>query len=176
MTDPADLPKIVRKRHKANDGRAIQQLGLSQSQSDLLSDLVRRASRSKGSTKVLICGSLATEVTDALATSLNLNIRRVDLSAVVSKRIGETEKNLRERFDAAETSNAVLFFDEADALFGRRSEVKDSHDRYANLEVGYLLGRMDARPGTYVMIVQREALKHLRELFDYVIDVDPEAS
>ena len=68
---------------------------------------------------------------------------------MVSKYIGETEKNLRRLFDAAEDGGAILFFDEADALFGKRSEVKDSHDRYANIEINYLLQRMEAyrRPG-----------------------------
>lgn len=69
----------------------------------------------------------------------------VDLSPVVSKYIGETEKNLRRVFDAAEQSGAILFFVEADALFGKRSEVRDSHDRYANIEVSYLLQRMEER-------------------------------
>ena len=80
---------------------------------------------------------------------LGLDLYRIDLSAVVSKYIGETEKNLRRVFDAAEDGGAILLFDEADALFGKRSEVKDSHDRYANIEVSYLLQRMEAysRPG-----------------------------
>jgi len=69
---------------------------------------------------------------------------RIDLSAVVSKYIGETEKNLRKVFDAADDGGVILFFDEADALFGKRSEIKESHDRYANIEVNYLLQRMEA--------------------------------
>src|SRR5262249_34655405 len=80
--------------------------------------------------------TLAAEV---LAGELRLDLYRIDLSSVVSKYIGETEKNLRRVFDAAEQSGAILFFDEADALFGKRSEVKDSHDRYANIEINYLL-------------------------------------
>ena len=82
-------------------------------------------------------------------SELDLDLYRIDLSPVVSKYIGETEKNLRRVFDAAEASGAVLLFDEADALFGKRSEVKDSHDRYANIEVSYLLQRMESlsRPG-----------------------------
>jgi len=80
---------------------------------------------------------------EILANQLNLDLYRIDLSAVVSKYIGETEKNLRRVFDAAEQGGAILFFDEADALFGKRSEVKDSHDRYANIEVSYLLQRME---------------------------------
>ncbi len=76
---------------------------------------------------------------EVIANDLRLNLYRIDLSAVVSKYIGETEKNLRRLFDAAEHGGAILFFDEADALFGKRSEVKDSHDRYANIEINYLL-------------------------------------
>ena len=85
------------------------------------------------------------------ATSCGLDLYRIDLSSVVSKYIGETEKNLRRVFDAAEDSGAVLLFDEADALFGKRSEVKDSHDRYANIEVSYLLQRMEAYRGLAIL-------------------------
>jgi SpoVK/Ycf46/Vps4 family AAA+-type ATPase len=86
-----------------------------------------------------------------LANELRLDLFRIDLSAVVSKYIGETEKNLRRVFDAAEEGGAVLLFDEADALFGKRSEVKDSHDRYANVEISYLLQRMEAYRGLAVL-------------------------
>src|SRR5205807_3937636 len=79
------------------------------------------------------------------------DLYRIDLSSVVSKYIGETEKNLRRVFDAAEEGGAVLLFDEADALFGKRSEVKDSHDRYANIEVSYLLQRMEAYRGLAIL-------------------------
>ena len=86
-----------------------------------------------------------------LANELRLDLYRIDLSAVVSKYIGETEKNLRRVFDAAEEGGAILLFDEADALFGKRSEVKDSHDRYANIEVSYLLQRMEAYRGLAIL-------------------------
>ena len=86
-----------------------------------------------------------------LAAELGLDLYRIDLSSVVSKYIGETEKNLREVFDAAEGGGALLLFDEADALFGKRSEVKDSHDRYANIEVGYLLQRMESFRGLAIL-------------------------
>jgi SpoVK/Ycf46/Vps4 family AAA+-type ATPase len=82
---------------------------------------------------------------------LRLDLYRIDLSAVVSKYIGDTEKNLRRVFDAAEEGGAILLFDEADALFGKRSEVKDSHDRHANIEVGYLLQRMEAYSGLAIL-------------------------
>jgi SpoVK/Ycf46/Vps4 family AAA+-type ATPase len=88
---------------------------------------------------------------EVLASHLQLHVHRIDLSAVVSKYIGQTEKNLRRLFDAAEDGGAVLFFDEADALFGKRSEVKDSHDRYANIEVNYLLQRMEAFGGLAIL-------------------------
>ncbi|MDB5750739.1 MAG: putative ATPase, family, partial [Ramlibacter sp.] len=92
-------------------------------------------------------GTGKTLAAEVLARELQLDLYRIDLSAVVSKYIGETEKNLRRVFDAAEDSGAILLFDEADALFGKRSEVKDSHDRYANIEVSYLLQRMESYRG-----------------------------
>jgi SpoVK/Ycf46/Vps4 family AAA+-type ATPase len=82
---------------------------------------------------------------------LRLDLFRIDLSAVVNKYIGETEKNLRRLFDAADDGGAILFFDEADSLFGKRTEVKDSHDRYANLEVNYLLQRMESYRGLAIL-------------------------
>lgn len=96
-------------------------------------------------------GTGKTLAAEVLAASLRLNLFRIDLSAVVSKYIGETEKNLRKMFDAAEDGGAILFFDEADALFGKRSEVKDSHDRYANIEINYLLQRMEAYRGLAIL-------------------------
>jgi SpoVK/Ycf46/Vps4 family AAA+-type ATPase len=88
---------------------------------------------------------------EVLARDLDLDLYRIDLSAVVSKYIGETEKNLRHLFDAAEGGGVILFFDEADALFGKRSEVKDAHDRYANIETNYLLQRMEAYGGLAIL-------------------------
>jgi AAA+ superfamily predicted ATPase len=96
-------------------------------------------------------GTGKTMAAEVLARELQLDLYRIDLSAVVSKYIGETEKNLRRIFDAAESGGAVLLFDEADALFGKRSEVKDSHDRYANIEVSYLLQRMEAYRGLAIL-------------------------
>lgn len=88
---------------------------------------------------------------DVIAHELELDGYRIDLSAVVSKYIGETEKNLSRLFEEAETSNAILFFDEADALFGKRSEVKDAHDRYANIETNYLLQRIEEFDGLVIL-------------------------
>jgi hypothetical protein len=96
-------------------------------------------------------GTGKTMAAEVVANELRLNLYRIDLSAVVSKYIGETEKNLRRLFDAAEDGGAILFFDEADALFGKRSEVKDSHDRYANIEVNYLLQRMEGYCGLAIL-------------------------
>jgi hypothetical protein len=96
-------------------------------------------------------GTGKTMAGEVLASELNLDLYRIDLSQVVNKYIGETEKNLRRVFDAAEESGAILLFDEADALFGKRSEVKDSHDRYANIEISYLLQRMEAYSGLAIL-------------------------
>ncbi|MBL9135482.1 MAG: ATP-binding protein [Verrucomicrobiales bacterium] len=96
-------------------------------------------------------GTGKTMAAEVLANDLGLSLHRIDLSAVVNKYIGETEKNLRRLFDAAEGSGSILFFDEADALFGKRSEVKDSHDRYANIEINYLLQRIEAYRGLAIL-------------------------
>ena len=109
---------------------------------------------------------------EVLANHLELDLYRIDLAGVVSKYIGETEKNLRRIFDAAEQSGAILFFDEADALFGKRTEVKDSHDRYANIEVNYLLQRMEEYRGLAILATNRKSaldkafLRRLRFLVD----------
>lgn len=96
-------------------------------------------------------GTGKTMAAEVLAQELRLDLYRIDLSSVVSKYIGETEKNLRQLFDAAESGGAILLFDEADALFGKRSEVKDSHDRYANIEVSYLLQRIESYRGLAIL-------------------------
>ena len=98
-----------------------------------------------------VSGTGKTMAAEVLARELRLDLYRIDLSSVVSKYIGETEKNLKQVFDAAEEGGALLLFDEADALFGKRSEVRDSHDRYANIEVGYLLQRMEAYQGLAIL-------------------------
>jgi ATPase family protein associated with various cellular activities (AAA)/winged helix domain-containing protein len=96
-------------------------------------------------------GTGKTMAAEAIANELGLLLYRIDLSGVVNKYIGETEKNLRRVFDAAEDGGSILLFDEADALFGRRSEVKDSHDRYSNIEVNYLLQRLEAFRGLAIL-------------------------
>ena len=91
---------------------------------------------------------------------MKLEFYRIDLSAAVSKYIGETEKNLHRLLDAAEQSEAILFFDEAEAIFGKLSEVKDSHDRYANIEINYLLQRTENDQGFAILAT------NLKSLFD----------
>lgn len=120
-----------------------------------------RSSRGLGITALFAgpSGTGKTLAAEVLANTLRLDLFRIDLSQVVSKFIGETEKNLRRVFDKAEDGGGILLFDEADALFGKRSEVKDSHDRYANIEVGYLLQRMEAYRGLAILTTNmKEAL------------------
>jgi hypothetical protein len=137
-------------------------------------------SRTQG-LKVLFAGESGTGKTMAaqvLGAELGLEMFRVDLATVVSKYIGETEKNLERIFTAADGSNAILFFDEADALFGKRSEVSDSHDRYANIEVAYLLQRMEGYPGAVILATnfRRNIDDAFVRRLDFVIDFPfPEA-
>lgn len=102
-------------------------------------------------------GTGKTMAAEVIATELGLDLYKIDLSTVVSKYIGETEKNLEKIFNEAESSNAILFFDEADAIFGKRSEVKDAHDRYANIEISYLLQRMEAYDGVTILATNLRA-------------------
>lgn len=113
----------------------------------------QKLASSRGVT-VLFAGAPGTGKTmaaEVMAAELGLDLYKIDLSTVISKYIGETEKNLERIFFEAEASNAILFFDEADALFGKRSEVRDSHDRYANVEISYLLQRMEAYNGVTIL-------------------------
>jgi hypothetical protein len=115
---------------------------------------------------VLFCGPPGTGKTmaaEAIAHELQLPMFRIDLSQVVNKYIGETEKNLKKVFDAAEESDCVIFFDEADALFGKRTSVKDAHDRFANIEISYLLERMERLKGIAILATNRR--KDLDEAF-----------
>ena len=125
--------------------------------------------------KVLFSGASGTGKTMTAAVisrELGLDLFKIDLSAIVSKYIGETEKNLDQIFRAAQSSNAILFFDEADALFGKRSEVKDAHDRYANIEVAYLLQKIEEYEG--VVILASNLSKNIDEAFSrrmhYVVE------
>ena len=118
-------------------------------------------------------GTGKTMAAEAIANELFLDLYRIDLSQVVNKYIGETEKNLRRLFDAAEDGGAILFFDEADALFGKRSEVKDSHDRYANIEINYLLQRIEAYQGLAILATNAKSaldpafVRRLRFIIDF---------
>lgn len=108
-------------------------------------------------------GKGKTQSAKMLAYDLGYNLYRVELSSVISKYIGETEKNLSKVFEQAESSNAILFFDEADALFGKRTDIKDAHDRYANLETSYLLQRIESFEG--VVILATNTSDHIDDAF-----------
>jgi SpoVK/Ycf46/Vps4 family AAA+-type ATPase len=118
-------------------------------------------------------GTGKTMAAEVLARDLRLDLYRIDLAGVVSKYIGETERNLKRIFAAAERGGAILFFDEADALFGKRSEVKDSHDRYANIEVNYLLQSMEDFRGLAILATNRKSsldsafVRRLRFIVDF---------
>jgi hypothetical protein len=134
-----------------------------------------RMSRGLGITALFAgpSGSGKTLAAEVMAGHLRLDLFRIDLSTVVSKYIGETEANLRKVFDAAEDGGAILFFDEADALFGKRTEVKDSHDRYANIEIDYLLQRMESFAGMAILATNMKSamdqafLRRLRFVVDF---------
>jgi SpoVK/Ycf46/Vps4 family AAA+-type ATPase len=118
----------------------------------------RRPGRGAGISMSFVGGSDGARAlaAESFARRVGLALHRVDLSAVASKYIGETEKNLRRLFDAAEDGDAILFFDEADALFGKRTDVRDSHDRYAGIEAGYLLQQLEEHRGVTIFAACRE--------------------
>jgi len=101
-------------------------------------------------------GNGKTLAAETLARSSKKDLYRIDLSQVVSKYIGETEKNLEKIFKKAENKDWILFFDEADALFGKRTDVKDSHDRYANIEINYLVERIENYPGLVILATNKK--------------------
>lgn len=148
-----------------------QESNLSQSQRSTLREISRtdrERRRSKRSTgiSVLFAGAEHGEGTAAaqvLAEELGRDVYRVDLSKIVSKYIGETEKNLRQVFATAAAHHSILFFDEADALFGKRTEVKDSHDRYANQEINYLLQQIETYDGITIIAAKRK--EHIDQAF-----------
>ena len=119
-------------------------------------------------------GTGKTMAAQVLARSLDLDLYRVDLAEVVNKYIGETEKRLAAVFDECERSNVMVLFDEADALFGQRTRVRDAHDRYANIEIDYLLQRLDTFRGVAVLATNRKSdldpafLRRLRVIVDFV--------
>ncbi|MGH8761965.1 MAG: ATP-binding protein [Nitrosospira sp.] len=125
-------------------------------------------------------GTGKTMAAEVIANELRLDLYRIDLSAVVNKYIGETEKNLRRLFDAAEDGGAILLFDEADALFGKRSEVKDSHDRYANIEINYLLQRVESYRGLAILATNMKGaldtafMRRLRFIVNFSVPAAPQ--
>lgn len=130
----------------------------------------------RGAAAVLFAGPKGTGKTKAmqmLAHELGVDLLRIDLSGAVSKYIGETEKNLKRAFDEAKHGRAILVFDEADALFGKRSEVRDAHDRYANIEVAYLLQLLETHHGLVILTsnlrnnIDPAFLRRLRFVVDF---------
>ncbi len=125
-------------------------------------------------------GTGKTMAAEVLANELNLDLYRVDLSSVVNKYIGETEKHLRKLFDCFERCGAILLFDECDALFGKRSEVKDSHDRYANIEINYLLQRLETYRGLAILATNNRGaldtafLRRLRFVVSFAMPTESE--
>ena len=157
--------------------RRVREIGAAMRHRDLVYahwGFERRIAAGKG-LKVLFTGTPGTGKTmtaGVIARDLALDLYKIDLSGIVSKYIGETEKNLDRIFDAAQAANAILFFDEADALFGKRSEVKDAHDRYANIETSYLLQKMEEHEGAVILATNLR--KNIDEAFSrrmhYVIE------
>ena len=119
-------------------------------------------------------GTGKTKAAQAIATKLKREVYKIDLSKLISKYIGETEKNLERVFAKAAAHNLILFFDEADALFGKRTKVKDSHDRFANQEVSYLLQRIEEYKGLVILsITKKEALdKKIHKRCNFTLNFD----
>jgi hypothetical protein len=135
---------------------------------------MKTAAPTTTATTVLLTGASADSAAaaQAVAHDMGRQLYRVDLNTVVSKYIGETEKNLNALFEQADSKQWVLFFDEADALFGKRSEVKDSHDRYANVEVSYLLLRLESYPGV-VIFATNVPVEPPKGMFRYAVQLLP---
>ncbi len=160
----------VMKTHEAENLPDLNSLNLSKKNIEAIADIIgqmKNPSRNEAKPdkispyglSILLDGenhSVKLSTAEFIAKELATMLYRIDLSKVVSKYIGETEKNLKKIFDAAEESGAILFFDEADALFGKRSEVKDSHDRFANIEVSYLLQRMESFNGLAILATNKK--------------------
>jgi hypothetical protein len=180
-------PRLGRLGEPVPTRHRLQDLVLPPDKLDVLADLVRRvrhrsrvlhdwgfdAVSARGQGLVALfhgpSGTGKSMAADAIAHTLGMALYRIDLAGVVSKYIGETEKNLRAVFDEADRASAVLLFDEADALFGKRSEVKDAHDRYANIEINYLLQRIEQFDGIAILTTNKPA--HLDDAFQRRIHV-----
>ncbi len=120
---------------------------------------LRKADQRAAGKNILLTGDRRKtgKLAESVATELGRKLYRVDLTKVFSKYIGETEKNLNKIFKDADSTGSILFFDEADALFAKRSEVKDSHDRYANLEIDYVLLRLEEYRGIAILATKSKA-------------------
>ena len=156
-------------------------LALEEAQKEVLREMALQATKMRSASPptrglaALFTGPSGTGKTmaaEALAQGLNVKLQRIDLGKVVSKFIGETEKNLERIFASAAAGGAILFFDEADALFRERTDVKDSHDRYANLEVNYLLQRIEGHPGLVIIAINHRGAidKAFLGRFCFVLD------
>ena len=171
--------RLANLAQKIETRATLETIPLAESQKQILNDIATNArdsrSRSGGEAIVLFAGVSRTGKTSAaevIAGGLKRDLYRVDLSKIVSKYIGETEKNLERLFDAAESAGAILFFDEAEALFGKRSEVKDSQDRYANLEINYLLQRLETFKGLVILTTnhQEDTPERFRRQIRFVVN------
>lgn len=173
------VPALERLTHRVAVRATWETLALAAPQRTMLRKIIAQARASGASgLRVLLAGAATpnkSRAAQVLARELQLKLYRVDLAAVVSKYIGETEKNLDLVFSAAEASDAVLFFDEADALFGKRTKVKDAHDRYANLDVSYIAQRLQRHCGVVLVAATRKG--NLDEAFTrrlrVVVDFSP---
>jgi SpoVK/Ycf46/Vps4 family AAA+-type ATPase len=159
----ATLDPLNNLAEKIETRATLEMLPLAESQKQILHDIATHARNSRsqrvGETIVLFAGVSSSEKTRAaevMARDLGRELYRVDLNRIISQYIGETEKNLNQLFKAAESAGVILFFDEAEALFGKRSEIKDSHDRYANIEIAYLLQKLEAFNGLVILATNRE--------------------
>jgi SpoVK/Ycf46/Vps4 family AAA+-type ATPase len=153
---------------KLSTHKAVDALQLSPTARQKLIDFCAQSAKAATVSKLLVLtgpkGTGKTMAPQVLASELGLKLYPVDLSKIVSKYIGETEKNLDKLFADAANLNAVLLFDEADALLGKRTDVKDSHDRYANLEINYLLQKIESYRGLVMITSNRWPPPHLRPL------------
>ena len=157
------LDPLTSLAQKIEPRTTLETIPLAESQKQILNDISTQTRSSRGQrggvTLVLFAGadsSGKTSAAELVARNLERDLYRVDLNKIISKYIGETEKNLNRLFTAAESAGAILLFDEADALFGKRSEFKDSHDRYANIEVGYLLQQLETFNGIAILATNHE--------------------
>jgi SpoVK/Ycf46/Vps4 family AAA+-type ATPase len=172
------MDELTTSARKIEPRADLQLLWLSANQKTILNDISQRTRDTGGQrdnpTSALFTGAGAADQMDAaeaLAKDLQKDLYRVDLNKVVSKYVGETEKNLDRLFRAAESAGAILFFDEADALFAQRSEVKDSHDRYANIEINYLLQRLETYDGLAILATNsKDAIEKLSDRVNLVVD------